>query len=108
MRNAATAKAMSTREIAHPSATCLAADMGAYRTVLTHFSQRYPGLPPGLPRGGPLGAEPIVAFDGMRLPLRLLPGAPLLTREVGAFLEEVGQAKARRGEGGAPEEDPLR
>ena len=85
-----------------------AADMGAYRTVLTHFSQRYPGLPPGLPRGGPLGAEPIVAFDGMRLPLRLLPGAPLLTREVGAFLEEVGQAKARRGEGGAPEEDPLR
>ena len=84
-----------------------AADMGAYRTVLTHFSQRYPGLPPGLPRGGPLGAEPIVAFDGMRLPLRLLPGAPLLTREVGAFLEELRQAKARRGEGGAPEDNPV-
>ena len=37
MRNAATAKAMSTNEIAHPSITCLAVDMGAYGSLYSYL-----------------------------------------------------------------------
>ena len=52
--------------------------MQAYRTVFTHFSQRYPRIPRDVPREGPLTARPIVAFDGMRIPFRLLEPSPLL------------------------------
>lgn len=37
MRKAATAKAISTKEIAHPSATCLAVDMGAYGSLYSYL-----------------------------------------------------------------------
>lgn len=37
MRNAATAKAMSTNEIAHPRATCLAVDIGAYGSLYSYL-----------------------------------------------------------------------
>jgi hypothetical protein len=43
---------------------------------LTHFSQRYPKLPPGLE--GPDAATAAVAFDGMCIPLVALPDLPKL------------------------------
>ena len=49
---------------------------GAYRTVLTHFSQRYPKLPPGLE--GSESATAAVAFDGMCIPLIALSDLPRL------------------------------
>lgn len=54
----------------------VARDCGAYRTVLTHFSQRYPKLPPGLE--GPKAATAAVAFDGMCIPLIALLDLPKL------------------------------
>jgi len=47
--------------------------MGAHRTVLTHFSQRYPTLP-DLPKE--VGAAVVVACDLMTLPLGALSWAP--------------------------------
>ncbi|MEW5318245.1 MAG: hypothetical protein WDW38_009482 [Sanguina aurantia] len=53
-------------------------DMGAYRTLLTHFSQRYPRMPDGIDcTAQPLSNRPIVAMDGMCVPLSLLPHLPL-------------------------------
>ena len=51
---------------------------GAYRTILTHFSQRYPRLPPGLDMEAAATAAIAVAFDGMRVPLTSLPDLPQL------------------------------
>lgn len=51
---------------------------GAYRTILTHFSQRYPKLPPGLDTEAAATAGVAVAFDGMRVPLTALPDLPQL------------------------------
>lgn len=82
--------------------------MGAYRCILTHFSQRYPKWPEGLGQGpqaeaspadgaGPAGAGPAaaataaVAFDGMRIPLLLLPALPALMPAVQAALAEVDE-----------------
>jgi ribonuclease Z len=50
--------------------------MGAWRVLLTHFSQRYPKLPDvrQLPTAGA-----VLAFDLMSIPFCLLPGLPLLT-----------------------------
>lgn len=57
-------------------ALTLAQESQAYRTILTHFSQRYPKLPPGL---ADLPTESCcVAFDGMRVPLVALPDLPML------------------------------
>lgn len=53
----------------------------AYRTILTHFSQRYPRMPDGLDAGsagGCLRDRPAIAFDGMLVPLALLPALPLV------------------------------
>jgi ribonuclease Z len=51
----------------------------AYRTILTHFSQRYPRMPEGLDDGAvPLRDRPAVAFDGMVVPFSLLPVLPLV------------------------------
>ena len=61
--------------------------MGAYCTVLTHFSQRYPKLPQGLPEDGSCAV--FVAFDGMRLPLSLLPALPLLLPALRAALTKA-------------------
>jgi len=54
--------------------------MGAYRTVLTHFSQRYPKCPESImddcrKSGGSVG----VAFDGMCVPYSLLDHLPAVT-----------------------------
>ena len=39
----------------------VAADMGVYRHILTHFSQRYPKIPKGIPSSGkgPLLLSPL-------------------------------------------------
>ena len=66
--------------------------MQAHRTIFTHFSQRYPRAPRDVPREGPLTARPIVAFDGMRIPFRLLGAAPLLLPGVDCVLEASGGA----------------
>ncbi|KAG2447367.1 hypothetical protein HYH02_007695 [Chlamydomonas schloesseri] len=58
-------------------AAAVAAAMGAYRTVLTHFSQRYPRVPGGIDAWAlPLRCRPAIAFDGMLLPLAALPQLP--------------------------------
>lgn len=105
--------------------------MGAYRCILTHFSQRYPKWPEGLPlaTGNPTAAPPAadddtnrdngvtsmpaaaaggtaaVAFDGMRVPLALLPVLPALMPAVQAALadgeeegEDQNEAEARQQE----------
>ena len=63
-----------------------AAAMGAYRTVLTHFSQRYSKVPVGLQTaedGAQSAAETaIVAFDGMSVPLTLLSELPRLAEGI--------------------------
>lgn len=77
--------------------------MGAYRCILTHFSQRYPKWPEGVgqqpavalaeeagPAAGPLAGVPAaVAFDGMRVPLALLPVLPALMPAVQAALADA-------------------
>lgn len=64
--------------------------MGAYRTVLTHFSQRYPKCPEGVleecQRGGSSFA---VAFDGMCVPLSLLEHLPKVTLLAAMALEQT-------------------
>jgi hypothetical protein len=51
--------------------------MNAFRTVLTHFSQRYPGLPT-LPASSDLTATCCIAFDGMRIRMADLLDLPSL------------------------------
>ena len=89
--------------------------MGAYRCILTHFSQRYPKWPEGLGQPGAgaaagggapgpaaaaaaLEVAAAVAFDGMRVPLALLPALPALMPAVQAALadaeEDDGEAAA--------------
>lgn len=55
--------------------------MGAYRTLLTHFSQRYPSAPPIQSDEGSDTATvpPILAFDFMHLAFRDLLWAPVVT-----------------------------
>ena len=67
----------------------VAAAMGANRTVLTHFSQRYSKAPVELRSSqGPESA--MIAFDGMNLPLTLLPDLPQLAQGVAlAFAEDA-------------------
>lgn len=70
--------------------------MGAYRCILTHFSQRYPKWPEGVaqPGEGSASSRAAVAFDGMRVPFALLPVLPALMPAVRAALadaEEDGQ-----------------
>jgi hypothetical protein len=79
--------------------------MGAYRTLLTHFSQRYPKLPAGLDaRAARWRERPLLAFDGMVVPLALLPALPAATPLVAAALgeqeEEEGEANVGAGGGG--------
>ncbi|CAG9466997.1 unnamed protein product [Pedinophyceae sp. YPF-701] len=62
---------------------------GAFRTVLTHFSQRYPGVPGGLPTTGGLHEVPIVAFDGTRVRFGDLPALPLTTPLIAAALDST-------------------
>jgi ribonuclease BN (tRNA processing enzyme) len=78
--------------------------MGAYRTLLTHFSQRYPKLPAGLDAAAARWRErPLLGFDGMVVPLALLPQLPALTPLVAAALGETGP----EGRVGGDEAGPL-
>jgi ribonuclease Z len=80
--------------------------MGAYRTLLTHFSQRYPKLPAGLDaRAASWRRRPLLGFDGMVVPFALLPQMPALTPLVAAALGEVGEVvvDGGAGEGGTGE-----
>ena len=63
----------------------VARGMRAYRIILSHFSQRYPRMPEGLSdescSSDPLKSLreiPMVAFDGLVVPLSLLPVLPLV------------------------------
>ena len=56
--------------------------MGAHRTVLTHLSQRYSKVPFTLAADGPSAGRTMIAFDGMRVPLTLLPALPQLLPHV--------------------------
>ena len=51
-------QALSKRHSTTEEALRVAADMGAYRTVLTHFSQRYPKIPVGVPTSGKRSVGP--------------------------------------------------
>ena len=71
--------------------------MQAYRTILTHFSQRYPRLPEGLDAScRAFRDRPAVAFDGMTVPFDLLPALPLVVPVVAEAL-----LKEEQDEGGA-------
>ena len=65
--------------------------MGAYRTVLTHLSQRYSKVPFTLAVDGPATGRTMIAFDGMRVPFTLLPALPQLLPHVSSLFadEEV-------------------
>ena len=70
----------------------LSASMDAYRTILTHFSQRYPKLPAGVDvqLRGRWRDRAVVAFDGMYVPLCTLPLLPaVMPAVVYALGEEV-------------------
>ena len=57
----------------------VATAMNAGRVILTHFSQRYPRFPVGLPvEGGPDYGYHLVAYDGMVVPLNMLEAMPEL------------------------------
>jgi ribonuclease BN (tRNA processing enzyme) len=76
--------------------------MGAARLIITHFSQRYPGVPP-LPDGVDLG-DTAVAFDLLRVSFSDLDALPRSLHALKfAFAEEDedGVAAAARGGGGA-------
>ncbi|KAF6256110.1 hypothetical protein COO60DRAFT_143667 [Scenedesmus sp. NREL 46B-D3] len=73
----------------------VAQDMGAYRTVLTHFSQRYPRLPAGYPSSArPWRQRPLLAVDGAIVRFSLLPRLPALMPTVAAALEELEEQPA--------------
>lgn len=88
---------MAKRHSTTAEALQIATEMGAYRTVLTHFSQRYPKLPPGLETWGPANA--IAAFDGMTVPLKCLEDLPLMLPALQAALREVDESAAEAQEG---------
>ncbi|KAK9829441.1 hypothetical protein WJX72_005893 [[Myrmecia] bisecta] len=81
------AQALSKRHSTTDEALQVASDMGAYRTILTHFSQRYPKIPTGLPTSGPDSLTTAIAFDGMSVPLVLLPDLPKLMPAVACALD---------------------
>jgi len=79
--------------------------MGAYRTLLTHFSQRYPKLPGGLDaRAACWRQRPVLGFDGMVVPMALLPQLPALTPLVAAALGEGGEEAGAGVDGGGDDE----
>jgi hypothetical protein len=70
--------------------------MRAYRTLLTHFSQRYPKLPAGVDAAAKdWRRRPVIAFDGMVVPFALLPELPALTPLVAAAMGEVEGGEGR-------------
>lgn len=74
----------------------MAADMGAWRTILTHFSQRYPKLPVGLPANGSEHHNVMLAFDGMCVPFKLLLELPRVLPAIACAFAEPGEADAHQ------------
>jgi hypothetical protein len=82
------AEAASKRHSTVSDAISVSKDMAAFRLILTHFSQRYPSMPP-LPApaaaaaaataAGDGDANVIVAFDFMRISFKDLLWAPMIT-----------------------------
>lgn len=62
--------------------------MGAYRTILTHFSRRYPGLPHGL-SASMLGQKAAIAFDGLRVRFADLEFLPAYNSGIEEALKEI-------------------
>ncbi len=77
---------------------CLPPQSGAYRTILTHFSTRYPTLPEEL---GCASAHPAVgvAMDLMTLNLADLPWLPRLTQPLGELFKLLELEKEEDGAG---------
>lgn len=68
--------------------------MSAYRTILTHFSQRYPKLPAGIDAHAlPRRERPMVAFDGMVVTFEQLPHLPALMPVVATALADDEDAE---------------
>jgi ribonuclease Z len=83
-----TLQAQAKRHSTTSEALAVAADMRAYRTILTHFSQRYAKLLPDFPTHGPAAERTAMAFDGMRVPLKLLPWLPEIMPGVTLALQD--------------------
>lgn len=65
------------------------------RTILTHFSQRYPRVPAGIePEVLPLAARAVTAFDGMLVPLAALPHLPHIMPPLALALAAAEAAEA--------------
>eukprot|EP00884_Botryococcus_braunii_P016939 jgi/Botrbrau1/3929/Bobra.0365s0005.1 len=91
----ATEKRHSTMGEAHRAAR----EMGAYRTVLTHFSQRYGKWLPQVQEEDAFVKERCAtAFDGMHVPLILIPWLPSLMPAVVTALSEGGDGEANEAE----------
>ncbi|KAL6776440.1 hypothetical protein ACKKBG_A21130 [Auxenochlorella protothecoides x Auxenochlorella symbiontica] len=86
-RHSTTAQALELAQIARP-----------WATILTHFSQRYPGYPEGVPLDGNSPAV-AAAFDGMVVSLRLL-HALAATQPVVAVLLDRDEDEVADVEGG--------
>ncbi|EFJ39949.1 hypothetical protein VOLCADRAFT_100314 [Volvox carteri f. nagariensis] len=88
-------QARSKRHSTSAEAAAVAEAMGAYRTILTHFSQRYPRIPAGVnPAARPLHRRPLPAFDGMLLPLAALPELPYILPPLALAMAEPENATA--------------
>ena len=85
-------QAIQKRHSTMSEALLMAQSIGAYRTILTHFSQRYPRLPPDSALCGASNAIP--AFDGMCVPLIMLPDLPKLLPALTCALEEEEEEEA--------------
>jgi ribonuclease BN (tRNA processing enzyme) len=104
------AEARNKRHSTVSEALHVAQRMGAYCTILTHFSQRYPKFPEGLPVIDPgkvgFGGDDMVrvapAFDGMCVPLHALGQLPLLTPGMALVLGGGGNAGGLDGAAGDP------
>lgn len=79
----------------------VAESMQAQRTILTHFSQRYPKFPEGImdDSSGDSAAENslMVAFDGMRVPFDCLEHLPSLTSTIRTVFDCLQSENARIG-----------
>ena len=65
-------QAVSKRHSTTEEALTAAASMGAYRTILTHFSQRYPKIPLGIPTSGAASGCPANAITACCRPSKSL------------------------------------
>ena len=70
--------------------------MRAHRTILTHFSQRYPTLPPTLNDADLSSA--VVASDFMRIPFPQLIWAPKLLPALKILLDDSITSSAHDGD----------